>query len=783
MNRILCLAMLILPCVVFGLTYNVKLDGSGDFDAIQPALNACSPGDTVLVHPGLYVCTLNIPTDNISLFSLEAITGNRAYIDSTIVDGAMTSTTLLIWQNRQNIVVRGLSFINAKGAGIAVSLSSASLINCKISNCLATNGAGLNISGSSVFLSGLDVFANRALNMGGGLYTYTPNGIENNIVFDPVNRCSIYNNRAGNGQDIFISGATSDLTIYLGKFSVANPTNYYAGIRPQALVPYELSLDFLNAHHEEIHCDLYVAPWGDDANDGLRYSRPLRTISEAIYRIAADSLYQTTVHLLPGLYSRTENAQVFPIALKSWTKVKGSGMDNTRIVGSPHPLFQSPYYGSDNIFVAYRQNVLSLADMVFSTENTDKGNAIYCAYGGSLNLRNIRIHDIHPDNIAVLELNLSSRYESLWENVIIENDEPYDRSWINIDGGMAGRIVNCKFRNATQTYQSSVNLTSPLIKIIGDKNLSFENCEFSNLAVSTVSTAVISITGVDVPAQRNRFSFKNCLFSNLSSANNIMILSSRNNPYVTLSNCTFGGNTSSGPNLMVRGIVDVTNCIFYNNTQFQIRTFSNTFLGEELNLNISHSLIRYGLNGLYLYDEDVLNYTPDNLDLDPLFRGGVDVLDALCYSLAAGSPCINSGTPDTLGLFLPAYDLAGNWRVWDGRIDMGCFEYGSEPWVSNDDPFIPQPLLLSLDQNYPNPFNPSTMIAFTIPASSHCRLDVYNMRGQKVATLLNDTRIAGKHSVVWNGLDDRGSKVSSGIYIYRLFTPNAMKTAKMILMK
>ncbi|MDZ4181937.1 MAG: FlgD immunoglobulin-like domain containing protein [Candidatus Cloacimonadaceae bacterium] len=84
---------------------------------------------------------------------------------------------------------------------------------------------------------------------------------------------------------------------------------------------------------------------------------------------------------------------------------------------------------------------------------------------------------------------------------------------------------------------------------------------------------------------------------------------------------------------------------------------------------------------------------------------------------------------------------------------------------------------------YPNPFNPSTTISFSIPAGMQCSLDIYNLRGQKVKTLLNENMTAGKHSVVWDGDDDNGRKVSSGVYLYRLSTPFSSKSAKMLLMK
>ena len=89
----------------------------------------------------------------------------------------------------------------------------------------------------------------------------------------------------------------------------------------------------------------------------------------------------------------------------------------------------------------------------------------------------------------------------------------------------------------------------------------------------------------------------------------------------------------------------------------------------------------------------------------------------------------------------------------------------------------------ALDQNYPNPFNPSTIIQYALPKSSHVTLKIYNMLGQEVKTLLNVNQNAGAKQVQWNGDNNYGSKVASGIYIYMIKADNFYQAKKMILMK
>ncbi len=93
------------------------------------------------------------------------------------------------------------------------------------------------------------------------------------------------------------------------------------------------------------------------------------------------------------------------------------------------------------------------------------------------------------------------------------------------------------------------------------------------------------------------------------------------------------------------------------------------------------------------------------------------------------------------------------------------------------------PETFELIGNYPNPFNPTTEIIFAAPRSGHVRLDVYNIIGQKVKTLLDETVTTGLKAVVWDGTCDNGSPVSSGIYYYRLSTVDGNDVKKMTFLK
>ncbi len=78
------------------------------------------------------------------------------------------------------------------------------------------------------------------------------------------------------------------------------------------------------------------------------------------------------------------------------------------------------------------------------------------------------------------------------------------------------------------------------------------------------------------------------------------------------------------------------------------------------------------------------------------------------------------------------------------------------------------PKEFSLSQNYPNPFNPTTTIKYASPLESHVAMDIYNVLGQHVRTLINGDVVAGIHSIDWNGTGNSGQQLASGVYFLRM---------------
>ena len=88
-----------------------------------------------------------------------------------------------------------------------------------------------------------------------------------------------------------------------------------------------------------------------------------------------------------------------------------------------------------------------------------------------------------------------------------------------------------------------------------------------------------------------------------------------------------------------------------------------------------------------------------------------------------------------------------------------------------------------LYQNYPNPFNPETKIKFSLPEQGHVSIKVFNIYGQLIKILADKDFHTGYHTVIWDGIDEVGNKVTSGTYLYQLIIENFKETRKMVLLR
>ena len=165
-----------------------------------------------------------------------------------------------------------------------------------------------------------------------------------------------------------------------------------------------------------------------------------------------------------------------------------------------------------------------------------------------------------------------------------------------------------------------------------------------------------------------------------------------------------------------------------------------------------------------------------NIDLDPLFRdpenGDYHLMATACGD-PYDSPCIDMGNPDILDNVLSC-----DWGLGELRSDMGAYSGDDSIAVGIDDQPVRLPVKVRLCQNYPNPFNAATTIKYDIDKPQHIRLEIYNVLGQKICTLVDEYKAAGEYKINWHAND-----YSSGVYFAIMQSEEISESIKLIMLK
>jgi hypothetical protein len=778
-----------------GITRIVNIDGSGQYTSIQVAINISADNDTVLVYPGRYLENISILNKRIILCSRELTTGNPLYIGQTVIDGQRLGSCIVVSGNGQNpslfSIIRGFTMTNGQagmgesiwypaGGGIQVGYNANVVItNNRIIDNRAGLGGGIYISSGSMNLQGNSINKNIASVMGGGVYL----GRNTIINFDSSNRCNIYNNFCGQGSDILFNNFDNTPTVYADTISVFSPTTYF--IRNEQGLDEVSPQPVIVANHafiNEINHDLYVSPIGNDDNDGLSASNPLKTIAVALQRIAPDSLNLKTINLAPGEYRQSEG-QIYPIQLKAYVNLNGSSQEDTKLI------LDDAVFPTIGIVGKVIQDI-QINNFTLNGSNIQGNSGIF------LTPENLTAR-ILIERITIEYLNSLHIYSYegscgifRCQNMIIRNSTfRYNRS--NGSAGIrlgksSGLIEDCNFIDNIADDLTHDMAYGGDVEAWVKGNLQIRNCIFSGGQTTFNNPEALHgmVSIYSVPGSNSVINIENCLFSDSHAMGGAAYTLSCESPgEMNITNCTFANNTSLDTAAVLNGYVNVKNCIFNNPTFKEIMLSYPGAYGVSTHLNIDYSNVRGGAD-LIPEPPQYFTWGVGNTSSAPLFAS-INPLDDNYLYLATGSPCIDTGTPDTTGLSLPIMDLAGNYRIWNNRIDMGCYEFGSEP-VGNEDEYEPEGSATvggTRMYNYPNPFNPTTTICFNIPKSSNVNLAVYNIRGQIVRQLADENMPLGQHKVVWDGKDGGGKACGSGVYFYRLSTSEISVTKKMLLLK
>jgi hypothetical protein len=746
---------------LFATILKVDINGGQEYASIQSAVNAATNGDTVLVYLGTYFENVDFGNKGLTLASLHLTTGDPTYIDQTIIDGGNNDRCIYINGVSHSCQINGLTITNGKGGlyirdvpdsvivekcnikdnssnqsgggGMYVrNISLFILRNSTITRNFAITAGGLYIRNSFCKMEGTSIFNNRAYQRGGGISLIWEASIE----FDTINLCNLYMNYASMGSDFQKSSSCPPAHIVVDTFTVMNPQKYHAtSINDWGYPKYDITYDIQNAKLEQYNSDLYVSPEGNDQNTGLSPDEALMTLTRAQLKIVSDSMHPNTIYLDSGLYSPSSNGEFFPMALRSYITIDGSGKDIT-IIGAD---------SLSHIFNAWAMT------KDFAIKNLTLGNGF------------------DPDGIGLINV-----YESI--NSTIENVKLYNGGGSFGSGVFQTRSItldNVEVSNSFGgfqaigfgiSYSAYHQQTTDTIKLI--------NSHIHHSKPAVIDGFNFPGGGIDIFGNyyhdHNMTAYiLNCLVDSLQMPNTLDCgLAAIDNPDVYIVNSTFGNNIlynstyGAAVSMMSYSNIYVYNSIFFNNLPMQFS--QQDYNGEPTRLEIYNSLVEGGEDDIYVASpEHILHYDPTNIDTDPLWAND----GWYPYMLMPGSPCINTGTLDLPShIQLPETDLAGNPRIYDGQIDMGAYEFG--PWVGLD---YQKPKAKSQKLTAsPNPFRDHCQIKYECKEQGQQSIFVYDLQGMRVVTLMDITGQPASGQINWNGTDDYGRKLKPGIYIIEL---------------
>ena len=281
----------------------------------------------------------------------------------------------------------------------------------------------------------------------------------------------------------------------------------------------------------------------------------------------------------------------------------------------------------------------------------------------------------------------------------------------------------------TQDVQNGLlNGVLPNLTYLPDENyFGYDSLKYIVSDGSTISdTATVLLTVFSVNDKPSDFPLK-------TPENDEQIIITNNN--VDSSNVIFSWHNSTDP--------DKDKLYYIFNAEFEIFTVEDKKVTIDFDTTLFNDLIYIGYN-------DILGELDSVLGTNGVITWSVDVSDGI--------------------------DTTINSEIRTLRVE------GKYAALSiNKNNVIPSEY--ALHQNYPNPFNPITRIEYDIPKQTFVKIEIYNLLGTKITTLLNEEMIAGRHAITWNAVDRNGRKIPSGIYFYHIRTNDFTKTNKMLLLK
>jgi predicted outer membrane repeat protein len=706
-----------------------------DYLQIQAGIDAAADADTVLVHPGFYIGSLDFNGKSITVASLFLITEIPAYVPLTVIQSSSSSVTTVKFVSGEDSLAAliGVTIIGGN-SGIRCDSANPRLQNLIIhNNNTSSDGGGISCIDSSPTLSNIAINYNSSDDDGGGIYLSNSNPQLTNVTF--------LANSATRGGGIFMQNSSPTLTAVAFE---QNSAEKGGGIYLDNSIANMSDLIFISNSAMTEGGAVSIENGSESTFTGIGFSgNSSADKAGALYCENAsfnvsDSYFNNNSAVEEGgaIYLTGAGCELSSVSFYHNHSTEGGSIfsSNSQLTMSECSLDNNFTSENGAGILAEQNSILDLSFIqITNNESTEKGAGLYidnCV----AEIENLSVSSCWSGTKGS-GLYITDSIGDFWGIDLLDNYAVSDGGGIFLDNSTV-TIVNL---NACGNYSGRDGSALAIF----ESDLTIFNALFTDN--HAIDDGTIYVANNAVPE-----------FYNLTIVNNLVedkgsaVYCSNGTP--TMINCIAAFNAGSHGFYLSNGSALISYSNFFENEGGNFHG-----LGSSIGANITVNANNTPCDEFY------------NIQFNPFFLNG----GPYPYSLQDNSPSVNAGSPNVSQL--PDVDLIGNPRFFGQYVDMGAFENQNVVIVSTSENLIT--LNETRITNHPNPFYPAgtgrslnTTISFVLTAkeAKNTKLEIFNIKGQKVKTLLDGVIDAGEYNCQWNGRDENGKLVSSGQYTARL---------------
>jgi hypothetical protein len=773
---------------------------------------ADSCGGGIYFNTSDAICeNITLKNDSAKVFGGAICLKNSTQIDSQIIikNNFSENNGAGLYIDNSNLIL-ARSFIienssNNSGGGLLINNST-----CKFENCLITDNQISSVNGSAINSnnSSIEIVNNTIANNNNEkelLLNTTHFVCKNSIIWDSIDAdpdwvaitySDVIGEWSGEGNinisPKFVSDSSdyhlsdSSYCIGMGTNAIDFATDIEGNLRPNPADSYVDMGAYENSRRAPINEGniYYITISGNEINGNGSFDRPFSKIQSGVDNASAGD----TILISPGTYYESVNinkelcvgSHILIANDSTYTDSTIISVDSTQ----DKSVIQIENTGDNNVII----NGLTLENGKGTHKYPDyRGGGIFCN-NVNIQLKNLVIKNCTADYGAGMDFVDS---KAIIDNILIDSN-----STIKFGGGIScanSELYLFDVNILNNEASSGGGIYSYNNSILNLQNVNiWENSATANVTLSpnlqtlykTSDIQSISNYGGGIYCDNTELFLQNTIIAKNNSDGNGSGISCISQSFVKSINTTFYGNISNKNGGAFYFDWDskavIVNSILWQNSPQEI------YLNAD-SIHITNSDVEGGESEIVNNDTGYVNWLSGNINSDPNF---VNVTND-DYNLKIGSECEDIGTDFFVFEGDTMIDLSSEEYSGDAP-DLGAF--GSNPNVSNPTVSIKEmeevviPEKLKLFPAYPNPFNPTITIPYAIPKNGSVKISIYNILGQKVITLVDQIQEKGMHYIVWNGINENGRAVSTGIYFvnfYIKYNSNSsdLESYKIVLLK